>query len=35
MSETEQLLSRIAAALEALVPGRGAASDWLSSPAYV
>ena len=35
MSETEQLLTRIAAALEALVPGRGAATDWLSSPAYV
>ena len=35
MSETEQLLTRIAAALEALVPARGAATDWLSAPAYV
>lgn len=35
MSETEQLLARIAAALEALVPEAASAADWQSSPAYV
>mgnify|MGYP000638505043 CR=1 FL=1 len=35
MSETEQLLARIADALEALVPGQGSPVDWLTAPAYV
>ena len=35
MSDTEPMLARIAAALEAMVPlGRGSA-DWLTAPAYV
>ena len=35
MSETAQLLARIAAALEALAPRGGGEADWLVAPAYV
>ena len=35
MSESEPLLARIAAALEALVPGAPDLPDWVSAPAYV
>ena len=35
MSETEQLLARIAAALEGLAPQTGDAADWLAAPAFV
>ncbi|MDL2353004.1 MAG: ATP-binding protein [Pseudomonadota bacterium] len=35
MSETEQLLARIAAALEALSPQTGGTADWFCAPAYV
>ena len=35
MSESEQLLARIAAALEALIPGPDRATDWQAAPAYV
>ena len=35
MSEAEQLLARIAVALEALVPAPARAADWCSAPAYV
>ena len=35
MSESEDPLQRIAAALEALLSGEAAERDWLSAPAYV
>ena len=35
MSQTAQLLARIAAALEALAPRGGGETDWLVAPAYV
>ena len=35
MSETRQLLGRIANALEALAPRPGQVADWLSAPAYL
>ena len=35
MSDTGPLLARIAAALEALVPGAASAADWQSAPAYI
>ena len=35
MSDTGSMLARIAAALEAMVPGAGGSTDWLAAPAYV
>ena len=35
MSDTEPMLARIAAALEAMVPGARGSTDWLAAPAYV
>ena len=35
MSDTDQLLARIAAALEAMVPLARGSTDWLAAPAFV
>ena len=35
MSDTEPMLARIAAALEAMAPGAFGSTDWLAAPAYV
>ena len=35
MSDTGSMLARIAAALEAMVPGAGGSTDWLAAPAYI